>query len=490
MAKITERSPLLSQLSTTTTITITAEQPIQSIPSWIQEFNWLFYKSIPVSLYFMLKIIINIANILALGHLGPTELASSALATIYLMVTGYAITNGATGALDTLCSQAWTGAQDRKLVGVHLQRALVILSIMHVPVALLWLNANRIFLAIGQEPEVALYAGVYLRYYLFGAPALAFVDALRKYLQAMGIMNASTYVLMIVTPIHIVLVYILTFCEPFNLGFDGVPLATSITNWFTFLLLVIYTRFSPGYYEGWGGWTHACLSDWNTFFRFAIPGIITSYVELGSSHLISFGASYLGTTELAAQSIFMNVNDICSVMGWGVSGAVATRVGNALGNGRPADAQQAVKCSFGLILGLTAMLSAALMVWSNRLGFLFTSDMDIVVAVAAMIPLLAVSQVFLGIGNVSTGILRAVGRPEVTAWINVVMYYAIGIPVAYVLAFKADWQLLGLVTGLCSGIIFSTSGHLLYIHAIDWFTVVQRTQERIQDEETKINELP
>ncbi|KAG2225467.1 hypothetical protein INT45_010294, partial [Circinella minor] len=423
---------------------------------------------------------------------GPTELASSALATIFHMVTGFALTSGATSALDTLCSQAWTGAQDRRLVGIHLQRAFVILSLMHIPIAVIWLNANRIFLAIGQDPEVALYSAIYLRYYLIGAPAVAYVDALRKYLQAMGIMNGSTYVLMIVTPIHILLVYVLTFSEVFNLGFDGVPLATSLTNWLMFLLLVVYTRFTPGYYEGWGGWTYACLSDWNTFFRFAIPGMMTGFLELGSTHIISFGASYLGTTELAAQSIFLNINDVCSVIGWGVSGAVATRVGNALGNGRPADAQQAVKSAYGLIFGLTCLLSAVLLVWSDRLGLLFTSDLNIVAALASMIPLMAVSQVFLGLGNVGTGILRAVGRPEVTAWIHVVMYYAIGIPVAYVLAFKAGWQLLGLVTGLCFGIIFSTSGHLLYIHAIDWFTVVQRTQERIQEEETKINinELP
>ncbi|KAI9498796.1 mate-domain-containing protein [Zychaea mexicana] len=484
MAKVTERSPLLDQQATTGTRTVA----VQLAPTWPEELNWLFYKSVPVTLYYILKVLINIASVLALGHLGSTELAASALATIFLSTTWFTVTYGASSALDTLCSQAWTGAQDRKLVGVHLQRALVILSIMHVPVALLWLNASRILLAIGQEPEVALYAGIYLRYYLIGAPAYAFSDVLRKYLQAIGIMSAATYVLMIVAPIHIVLTYILTFCEPFNLGFDGVPLAASLTSWIMFFLLATYTRFSPEYYEGWGGWTRACLSDWNTFFRFAVPGIVTSYVELGSSHLISFGASYLGTTELAAQSIIMNVHDICSVMGWGVSGAVATRVGNALGNGRPADAQQAVRCAYGLILGLGSLLSAALMVWSDSLGYLFTPDIDIVLAVATMIPLLAIAQVFLGLGNVATGVLRAAGRPEVTAWINTVMYYAIGIPTAYSLAFKADWQLAGLVTGLCLGIIFTTAGHLLYIHAIDWFMVVQRTQERIQSEESKISD--
>ncbi|KAI8145317.1 mate-domain-containing protein [Fennellomyces sp. T-0311] len=476
MAKTTERSPLLNQ------------PQVQLTPTWVEEGNWLFRKSVPVSTFFTIRLLANTAGVLALGHLGSTELAASALAVMYLMITTFTFTYGCSSALDTLVSQAWTGAQDRTLVGVHLQRAFVILSLMHVPVALLCLNANRIFLSIGQEPEVALYAAIYLRYYLIGAPAYAFFDATRKYLQAIGVMSAATYAVMIASPIGIALTYVLVFCEPFNLGFDGVPIAGSITSWLMFFVIAVFARFSPGYYEGWGGWNRACLKDWGLFFRFAIPGIINSFVEVGSYDLISFGASYLGRDELAAQSILMVIRDITNTMGWGVSSAAATRIGHALGSGRPADAQQAVRCSYGLILGLGSIASAVLLVWSERLAYLFTPDTSIVLAVVTMLPKFAVGQIFLGLGNVSTGILRGVGRPDVSAWINTVMYYAIGLPVAYILTFKADWQLDGLMTGLCLGIFLVSGAHVLYISAIDWLTVTQKTQERIQQEERKVND--
>ena len=104
-----------------------------------------------------------------------------------------------------------------------------------------------------------------------------------------------------------------------------------------------------------------------------------------------------------------------------------------------------------------------------------------------MLPKFAVGQIFLGLGNVSTGILRGVGRPDVSAWISTVMYYAIGLPVAYILTFKADWQLDGLMTGLCLGILLVAGAHVLYISSIDWLTVTQKAQERIQQEERKVH---
>jgi MATE family multidrug resistance protein len=62
-------------------------------------------------------------------------------------------------ALDTLCSQAWTGASDKTLVGVHLQRALVVQSIMLVPIGAVWWHGEYILLALNQEPDLAAYAG-------------------------------------------------------------------------------------------------------------------------------------------------------------------------------------------------------------------------------------------------------------------------------------------------------------------------------------------
>ena len=81
---------------------------------------------------------------------------------MFASVSAWSIAFGTATALDTLCSQAWTAARDKTLVGIHLQRALAILAIIFFGfVAPIWWNATRILLSLNQEPELALLAGTY-----------------------------------------------------------------------------------------------------------------------------------------------------------------------------------------------------------------------------------------------------------------------------------------------------------------------------------------
>jgi hypothetical protein len=63
-----------------------------------------------------------------LGHLGTNQLAASSAASIAMRVTGVLLW-GSTGTLNTLCSQA-LGAQNFRLVGIWLQSAMVVFTIM------------------------------------------------------------------------------------------------------------------------------------------------------------------------------------------------------------------------------------------------------------------------------------------------------------------------------------------------------------------------
>lgn len=86
-------------------------------------------------------------------------MAGSALGTMFATITSSSVALGTLNALDTLCGQAWTGSKDKTLVGLHLQKSIVILVAWHVILAPVWLNATRLFVAIGQDPDVALFAG-------------------------------------------------------------------------------------------------------------------------------------------------------------------------------------------------------------------------------------------------------------------------------------------------------------------------------------------
>ena len=78
------------------------------------------------------------------------------------------LATGLATALDTLCSQAY-GAGNKTLVGLHLQRMVYFLMVMSVPIMLLWFYSESLLNAIVPEPELAAFAGLYLRILALGA---------------------------------------------------------------------------------------------------------------------------------------------------------------------------------------------------------------------------------------------------------------------------------------------------------------------------------
>ncbi|CAO3586916.1 unnamed protein product [Absidia cylindrospora] len=454
--------------------------------SWEKEFKWLLKNSIPVIGTYLLQNSLQMASVFTLGRLGATQLAAAALASMFASVSAWSIANGMATALDTLCSQAWTGAKDKTLVGVHLQRALIILGIMFLPIAGVWWNGERILLALNQEPDLAEHAGLFLRYLMIGAPAYIAFEAIKKYLQAQGIMQASTYSLIIASPINLALNYVLVNVEPFKLGFIGAPIATSFSYWLMLILLLAYIRFVDGL-EAWGGWTRECLSDWGPFIRLGLPGVVAVSVEWWSFELSALAASYLSTIDLAAQSILLTSVSATYTIPFGIAITASNRVGNCLGEGKAIKAKRASTMAliFAVIFG--TLNSLFFIVSRSWFGYMFTSDQDVVRRVSAIVPLCALFQIADGAAGISSGIIRGLGRQKVAAYLNVFAYYAVAAPVGYVLTFKLDWSLTGLWTGLTIALFLSAGLQVIFLWIVDWHAEARKIHHRIQVAELKLN---
>ncbi|KAK4517134.1 mRNA-decapping enzyme subunit 2 [Mucor velutinosus] len=448
-----------------------------------QEFKWLIFNSLPIIGTYLLQNSFQLASIFTLGHLGSVELGASALASMFVNVSAWSIAYGTTTALDTLCSQAWTGARDKTVIGVHLQRAYLVLALLFVPIACVWLNATPIMLKFNQDPELAEFAGLFLRYLLPGAPAYIAFEATKRYLQAQGIMHASTYSMLVTAPLNFVLNYM--FVYTFGMGFIGAPLATSFSYWLMFLLLLAYIRFVKGS-EGWGGWSRECLKGWWPFIKLASSGIVIICAEWTAFEVSSLAASYLGTTDLAAQSILLTLSSATYTIPMGIAVAATNRVGNALGGSFSYRARIASHTAllFAIVFGL--INSTFFLVTRTRLGYLFSSDPDVIDMVARVLPLCAIFQVTDGIASVGGGVIRGLGRQSVAAWINLIAYYLIALPFGFYLTFKLNWALMGLWTGLSVALFLVAAGEVSFLYSVNWYNEVKRTQLRCRMDDDKL----
>lgn len=75
---------------------------------------------------------------------------------------------GFSTALDTLCAQAY-GAGNKTLVGLHLQRMILFLLAVTVPIVLLWVFSEPLLNMIIPDPELVRFTALYLRILAVGA---------------------------------------------------------------------------------------------------------------------------------------------------------------------------------------------------------------------------------------------------------------------------------------------------------------------------------
>ncbi|KAG2219986.1 hypothetical protein INT45_001885 [Circinella minor] len=487
--KNSERTALLSSsLSKIPTSEYANYDNIISPPaktSHVEHAKWLIQKCTPLLTTTLLHQFTKWVVIISAGHLGSVELGAIALAHVFENLSSKLTTWSFRNALSTLCSQAWTGAENKTLVGVYLQRGYILYFLMNIPIGVMWTNSNYIFKLLKQDQDVSQSTEIYLLYQFPGYIAHGCYVLLMGYLQAQGIMQATVFVLTLSLPLYIVFNYILVYY--IDLEIIGISLALTL-NYFTILgLLALYAAKIEGYH-GWGGWSRQCLQEWSPILHYYFPASVGSLWGMISEAIITFSVSYLGKTELAAQAILLRSSLTMFAPGRALKNILATRIGNQLGIGSPNDARRAyfVGGSVGLVLGI--FFTIVLMVCQNSYAYMFTSDDSVAVAVSSVIPVFAVTQTADMFRSVTTGVLQGVGRQKELAIISFLSDFVFALPLCYIFTFWLNGGLIGLWSGIACGYFVTAIVQILYIFVkIDWIIESERARKCIAVQQDKLN---
>lgn len=170
------------------------------------------------------------------------------------------------------------------------------------PALIVLFFAERIFLAIHQEPEVARLAGLYIRIYMLGLPLLAAFELCRRWLLAQGLVNVPTYAVIAAAPVCFALNYFLVLGpDSTRLGFVGAPVAAVLTIAMQLVVIVIYIKFFVGR-EAHDGWSNAMFQDLGPNIKLGLAGILTVSSDWLAWDVISLASSYLGAQAFGANS--------------------------------------------------------------------------------------------------------------------------------------------------------------------------------------------
>jgi MATE family multidrug resistance protein len=186
-------------------------------------------------------------------------------------------------ALETLCGQAYGAGQYAKL-GIFLQRAIFVLNLVSIPLALLWANLEAILLILGQESQIASKAGAYARCLIPTLFASSTSQPLAKFLQSQAVVSPLFVVYMSTLVLHVPLCWLMVFHS--GMGYLGAAVANSISYWFNVFAIALYVARSRRFEKTRAPLSWRALDDLKGFFELAIPSAAMIWYAILSLNLL------------------------------------------------------------------------------------------------------------------------------------------------------------------------------------------------------------
>lgn len=407
-----------------------------------------------------------LVDVMMVGRVGAAAIgAVSVGANLFHFVSMFAV--GFMLGLDYLIAHAYGGGRMHEAHRTLVQSLYLCVVLSALLSVLLWL-AHRYLQLVGIAPSVLPDARAYLATISLGLLPFLWFVALRRYLQALGLVRAATVALITANLINVFVNWVLVFGNlgaP-ALGAAGSAWATTISRIYLLLVLAGFTLW------------HARRHD-RALFRVSLApdlAVLRRIVKLGapaSVQLVLEGGVFTAATllaagldplSLAAHQIALGAAAFAFMVPLGVASAGAVRVGQALGAG---DVQAAERSGWAALAVGSAFMScsAAVFTLAPRLIMrAFTDDQAVIATGVSLLLVAAVFQLFDGLQVVAAGILRGSGETRVAMIAALAGYWLIGLPVGYALCFAAGLGVQGLWIGLSVGLI------VVAIALVAWWT--------------------
>ncbi|KAI3908622.1 hypothetical protein MKW92_037191 [Papaver armeniacum] len=373
--------------------------------------------------------LIQVVSTMMVGHLGELSLSSATLATSLCGVTGFSIMLGMASGLETLAGQAFGATQYRKL-GVYTWSATISLTLVCIPISLLWSSLGKLLTFIGQDPLISLEAGKYATCLIPALFANAALQPLIRYFQSQSLIIPMLLSMPISVCIHIPLCWVLIY--KFGLGSIGAALATGVSYWISVVFLGLYAVYSP-------------------------------------------------SCDLTLLSICLTTATLVYMIPYGLGAAVSTRVSNELGAGRASAARLAV-CSV-MIIAIIELVIMSLLFFAcrNIMGFAYSMK-EVVDYVTGMVPLICLTVIMDSLQGVLSGVARGCGWQHIGAYVNLGAFYLAGIPAAVLFGFCLHYGGKGLYFGILTGSFIQTATLSFIAFRTDWEYQARNAAERMLQE--------
>jgi multidrug resistance protein, MATE family len=428
---------------------------------WRDEVKAMATLAWPLILANLTMMFIAATDVILIGRLGPHALAAAALGVnlamafnifcLGLVIAGSPIMAAALGSRqNSVRDVRRTFRQNIWLV------AFILLPIL----ALLW-NAEHIMRFLGQSPDLAKSATIFLHGYMWCQIPFLLFQIIRNFMAALERPGWALAVSIGGIFLNALLGWILIFGH-FGmpaLGLFGGGLA-STSSWSLMLMVLVIILQSDRQFRRFHLFGKFWRADWLRFRQIAKLGLPIAITLGFEGTVFSAGVYFMGlidTTSIAAHAIALQLASISFMVPLGISQATTVRIGYGVGKGDNNAIRRAGWVSFAMGVGFMCLMAMTMFAFPQYLIGIFIDvakpyNAPVVTLATRFLFLAALFQIFDGAQVVLAGMLRGLQdtlMPMVFAGIG---YWIIGLGGGAWLAFVRGWHGAGIWTGFVAGL--------------------------------------
>lgn len=395
--------------------------------------------SIPMILELCLESVFAVVDIFFVSRLENSQIAIATVGlTESLLTLVYTVGIGlSTGATAIVARR--TGEKDVEAASHSAGQAIIFSFIISVIIGIAGICfASDLLQLMGAQKEVIQNGTGFAKIMMGSSSLIILLFLINGIFRGVGNPLIAMKSLWLASMINIILCPIFIFV--LNWGLEGAAIATTVgrSTGVIYQLLAL-KKGTSNLNINWHHlkWNSKLISD---LVQLSWPATLQFFIQSGSWIFMAYLVSVTGSTEASAGYQIAIRNIVFFILpAWGLSNAAATLVGQNLGASNPERAEKSVLLTTRYNTIFMAFVMFLFLFFAGPIISIFSTQPGVYEYAVNALRIIGSGYIFYGIGMVMIQALNGAGDTKTPTWINLVGFWFIQIPMAWILAVNLNW---------------------------------------------------